>query len=236
METVLGMAFLPGSSQALQLLNTLAAQHPCASRLAQPPKFDSVLALVRIQAEHTDYHATAQALRVIDAIMLHSAAPTAATPSAATPSAAPATPSTPKATRVAPADAVGAALGVSAEQARRVAELAERLMHVSGMDEATHAAATHTLQQAVTLYPSAFPPTARGSVNGASPSTPSSPEQPMQRFSRWLQKSFSDHGGASTPAADDASLQQRVAEGIRRLSGGEPGSGEYAGTFGGPNM
>ena len=60
LETVLGMAFLPGSSRALQLLNTLAAQAACAHRLCHPQKYDSVLALVRIQADHADYYATSQ--------------------------------------------------------------------------------------------------------------------------------------------------------------------------------
>ena len=40
LETVLGMAFLPESSQPLQLLNTLAAQPQCASH---PPEEHAVL-------------------------------------------------------------------------------------------------------------------------------------------------------------------------------------------------
>jgi len=71
LETVLGMALLPDNTQALPLLNTLAAQQSCAVRLAEPLLFDSILGIVRIQTDCGHGWAVSQALRVVDAIMLH---------------------------------------------------------------------------------------------------------------------------------------------------------------------
>jgi len=73
LETVLGMSFLKGSLQALQLLNTLAAQPHCAARLLEPDKFEGILAVVDIQTDHGEFNASTQALRVIDAVLLHGA-------------------------------------------------------------------------------------------------------------------------------------------------------------------
>ena len=76
----------------------------------------------------------------------------------------------------------------------RVAELAERLLTLSGAGEGTHAAAAHTLQQAHQLHPEAFPMyKGVGSAGGAE-------EQPMQRFSRWLEEKRRSFGGSDPNA------------------------------------
>ena len=226
LETVLGMAFLPGSAQALQLLTTLAAQNACAQRLSQPQKFDSVLALVRIQIEHGDFLAATHALRVVDAIMLHGAPPTPTPPPATTSSSHPRRSSK---EQQGGGDDAWAALGarrresssappppppqftagVSAEQAVRIADIAERMLTIEGLDESCQAAAMHTAQQARSLHPSAFvggEPESPVAVNGRS--LPSEDEQqPMQRFSRWLQKSFNEIG---SPSASSERVGEQV--------------------------
>jgi len=74
LETVLAMSFRPGSLQSLQMLHTLAAQPVFAARLLEVAKFEGVISVVDIQTQHADFHAATQALRVIDAVMLHGSA------------------------------------------------------------------------------------------------------------------------------------------------------------------
>jgi hypothetical protein len=165
------MAFLPGATQALQLLNTLAAQPHCAARLASPQKFDTVLALVRIQAEHRDYVSARHALRVVDAILVHARAASevggASSPAAAATAggggrggggggggAAPGL----RSARSAPTVGSGDGAVVSQAQAMRVLALTQKLRSLGDgeADEALQASLEHTAEQARELDPAAF--------------------------------------------------------------------------------
>ena len=135
LETVLGMAFLPGSGQSLKLLTTLALQPHCASRLALPSKLDSVLTIVSMKAlgEPRDLHSAAQALKVVDAIMLHATQ----------------TISVEQAQRVvSQCDTIVTLLGEGGGSGASA---------LGGPEEAALEAARHTGQQARELHPAAYP-------------------------------------------------------------------------------
>ena len=72
LETVLGMAFYNGKAvrqQALQLLGALAANGSCVRLLCEPALFKTTLSITKIQAEHADHAATAQALRIVHVLL-----------------------------------------------------------------------------------------------------------------------------------------------------------------------
>lgn len=178
----------------------LCVLRPCACRARlprrcpRPRKFDAVLKCVRIHSQRADASATAQALRVLDAILLHCAPPAGTGrlllargggPGSSVDGSSSSSDallrrcgggsggsaaddgatSSDRAGESAGAGGGGATL--AEWQVMQLVALAEHLCTIEALGEEVHAASSHTAQEAYRLYPTAFVKSQRGNSSSS---------------------------------------------------------------------